>query len=168
MNERPVPELVRALRPEDRAQTYEIYLLSHMDEYAGEDAEFLPEGIPDSPALLQMFNKSRIFVYDDGELKGFVGSQNDRIVWLYVHPNHRGQKIGQQLIDYMLAEMQGQCVGISVIKSNKVALELYVRRGFRVIKDFIFNYQGVPVEVYGMQLNAANALGREETSSEKQ
>ena len=145
-------KFIRAMRPEDREQLFEIYLLAHIDEYAGENTRFPPQGVMDNPDLLRMFNLSRIVVYDDGELRGFVGSFHDRIVWLYVHPESRGQKIGQKLIDFMLSELKGSCVGISVIKSNKIALDLYVRRGFRVIKDFIFNYQGVPVEVYGLQL----------------
>lgn len=145
-------EFIRAMRPEDREQLFEIYLLAHIDEYAGEKIKFPPQSVLDNPDLLRMFNLSRIVVYDDGELRGFVGSLNDRIVWLYVHPQSRNRKIGQKLIDFMLSELKGDCIGISVIKSNKIALDLYVRRGFRVIKDFAFNYQGVPVEVYGLQL----------------
>lgn len=148
-------EFIRAMRPEDQERLFEIYLLAHIDEYAGETATFPPQGVMDNPDLLRMFKLSRILVYDDGEIRGFVGSFNDRIVWLYVHPQSRGQKIGQKLIDAMLAELSGKCVGISVIKSNKVALNLYTQKGFKVIKDFIFNYQGIPVEVYGMQLKMA-------------
>lgn len=147
-------DFIRALRPEDQTRVFEIYMLSHIDEYAGEDTDFTPQGVMDNPDLLNMFKQSQIFVHDDGVLKGFVGSFNDRIVWLYVHPEYRGQKIGQQLIDFMLTELSGRCIGISVIKSNKVALNLYVQRGFRVIDDFIFNYQGIPVEVYGMRRQA--------------
>ncbi len=144
-------DYIHAMRPENRKRVFEIYLLSHLDEYAGEDANFVPQGVMDNPDLLRMFELSQIFVYDDGEIKGFVGSFNDRIVWLYVDPKHRGQQVGQTLIDFILNELNSQCIGISVIKSNTIALNLYVRRGFKVINDFIFNYQGVPVEVYGMQ-----------------
>ena len=145
-------KFIRPMLPDDREQLFEIYLLAHIDEYAGEKIKFPPQGVLDNPALLRMFNSSQIVVYDDGKPRGFVGSHNGRIAWLYVHPESRGQKIGQKLIDFMLSELKEDCIGISVIKSNKIALDLYVRRGFRVIKDFIFNYQGVPVEVYGMQL----------------
>lgn len=150
-------EFIRVMRPEDREYLFEVYQLAHVDEYANEETEFAPQGVKDNPDLLRMFDLSQILVYDDGALKGFVGSFNDRIVWLYVHPDYRGQKIGQKLIGCMLAELSGKDIGISVIKSNKVALSLYSRRGFKVIKDFIFNYQGVPVEVYGMQLKAVGS-----------
>lgn len=147
-------DYIRAMRPEDCERVLEVYLLSHVDEYAGEETDFPPQGVMDNPDLVHLFKLSSIFVYDDSELKGFVGSFNDRISWLYVHPAHRGQQIGPQLIDFMLAELSGKSIGISVLKSNKIALDLYVNRGFRVIDDFIFNYQGVPIEVYSMRLGA--------------
>ena len=147
-------DFIRPVQPEDFEQICDVYQLAHIDEYAGEDTDFSPEGITDSPALLELFHASRIFVFDDGEIKGFVGNREDRIIWLYVHPDHRGQRIGQKLIDFMLSDLDGE-VTISVIKSNKLALDFYVRRQFRVIGDFVFNYQGVPVEVYSMRLKPA-------------
>ena len=76
-------EFIRVMRPEDREQLFEIYLLAHIDEYAGEKIKFPPQGVLDNPDLLRMFNLSRIVVYDDGELRGFAGSLNDRICLLY-------------------------------------------------------------------------------------
>lgn len=142
---------IRVMRADERERVHEIYALAHVDEYAGESVDFTPQGIVDSPDLLKMFELSQILVYDDGEIKGFGGTFNERIVWLYVHPAHRGQQIGQQLIDYMLTALGEQTIGISVIKSNQVALNLYIQRGFRVIGDFSFDYQGVPVAVYRLQ-----------------
>ena len=146
-----VSSVVRVMQQGDVERIQEIYLLAHVDEYAGEVTDFPPQGVSDNPALLELFHLSDIFVHDDGEaIKGFVGSRNNRVIWLYVDPEFRGQKIGQQLIDFMLSQLTGT-VGISVIKSNRIALGLYQRRGFKVIGDFVFDYQGVPVDVYSMQ-----------------
>ncbi|MGB0846227.1 MAG: GNAT family N-acetyltransferase [Thiolinea sp.] len=142
---------IRLMQQEDLAAVYEVYLLAHLDEYSGETATFAPQGISESPVLSQLFEQCDVFVYDDGTVKGFVGNRNERISWLYVHPDYRGQKIGRQLIDFMLERLGGQAA-ISVIKSNKLALSLYSKRGFKVFGDFTFAYQDVPVEVYSMRL----------------
>lgn len=142
---------IRDLLPEDLKSVYDIYLAAHLDEYMGEEADFHQKGIPDSPALIELFDQCQIIVYDDGKAKGFAGYQGEKIIWLYVHPEHRGQKVGKKLIEFMLARLMGE-VTISVVKSNKPALRLYLQKGFKVFGDFSFAYQGVPVEVYRMKL----------------
>ena len=135
------PELIRPLQTEDFARIAEIYDLSHTAEYSGETYTFPPQRLADTPALLELFHASEIYVFDDGEIKGFVGHQGPHIIWLYVHPCHQGNGIGQRLIEFLLKQQRGIAV-LSVVKTNQAALHLYQKRGFRVNGEYEFDYQG--------------------------
>jgi ribosomal protein S18 acetylase RimI-like enzyme len=138
-------DAIRVLEADDFERVAEIYNLTHMAEYAGESHPFPPQHLADSPSLLELFHKSEVFVFDDEQIKGFIGHQGPNIIWLYVHPEHQGAGIGGLLIDFLLRQLNGIAV-ISVVKTNHSALRLYQQRGFRVNGEYAFDYQGQSVE----------------------
>lgn len=143
-------DTIRPFQTEDFARVAEIYNLSHTAEYAGETIDFPPEHLVDSHTLMDLFHASDIFVFDDGEIKGFVGHQNERIVWLYINPAHQGLKIGRRLVQFVMARLN-YMVSIVVVKSNQPALNLYQDLGFKVVDEFEFDYQGIaPVKALNL------------------
>ncbi len=138
-------EMIRPLHAEDFTQVAEIYDLSHPAEYAGEAYNFPPQCLAETPALLELFHASEIFVFeDDGKIKGFIGHQGPNIIWLYVHPDYQGGGIGHCLIEFLLKRQNGIAL-LSVVKTNQVALRLYQEHGFRVNGEYDFDYQGQSV-----------------------
>ncbi len=136
--------VIRSFKPEDFERITEIYDISHNAEYAGEVFKFHPKKLLDSPVLLDLFHDSDIFVFDDGQIKGFIGHQKEKIIWLYVDPAFQGQKIGSRLIEFVM-ERLNNIATIVVVKSNLPALTLYQRIGFEVVGEFDFDYQNRPV-----------------------
>lgn len=142
--------MIRRLQIYDIPQVKDVYLHAHLAEYAGESVTFEPQGLNDDPTLWKLFCQSEVFVFDDKKvIKGFVGQREHRIIWLYVDPSYQGQKVGQQLIDYMLNHLN-DIAAISVVKSNQLARDVYLRRGFKIENEFEFNYQGTPVIALSM------------------
>lgn len=142
-------EVIRPFEPVDFERVAEIYNLSHTAEYAGEVVEFPPEYLLDSPVLLELFHASDIFVFDDGEIKGFVGHQNEKIIWLYVDPEYQGQHIGLRLFEFVMA-LRKNIITLIVVKSNLPAISLYEYLGFKVVGEFEFDYQNRPVKALNM------------------
>ncbi|WP_347331423.1 GNAT family N-acetyltransferase [Marinimicrobium locisalis] len=99
--------------------------------------------------MLDLFHSSEIFIYEGDEIGGFVGIKENSIVWLFVHPNCRGQTIGKELILYVLRKLKGQ-VTLTVVGSNEVAVRLYKSIGFSILQESIGNYQSHAVIVYKM------------------
>lgn len=142
-------EVIRPFVPVDFERVTEIYNLSHAAEYAGEVVKFPPEYLLDSPVLLDLFHASDILVFDDGEIKGFVGHQNEKIIWLYVDPEYQGQRIGLRLIEFVM-ELRKNIATLIVVKSNLPALNLYQHLGFKVVGEFEFDYQNQPVKALNL------------------
>lgn len=135
-------EVIRPLDPADFQRVAEIYDLSHPAEYSGESYHFPPQCLAETPALMELFDASEVFVYEDGGgIKGFVGHQGPNIIWLYVHPDEQGGGIGNRLIEFLLERQNGIAL-LSVVKTNRAALHLYQQRGFRPNGEYDFDYQG--------------------------
>lgn len=141
--------VIRPFVSVDFERVTEIYDLSHAAEYAGEVVKFPPEYLLDSPVLLDLFHASDVFVFDDGEIKGFVGYQDEKIIWLYVDPDYQGQRIGLRLIDFVMG-LRKNIATLTVVKSNLPALGLYQNLGFKVVGEFEFDYQNQPVKALNL------------------
>lgn len=142
---------IRPMHSSDLECIYSIYDSAHLDEYSGEPVVFAKAPLQADDSLVQLLKDCEIFVFADGVVKGFVGARAERIIWLYVAPEHRGQGIGSQLIEFMLEHLVSErFIAISVVKSNQVALGLYQRKGFQIIGEFSFDYQGVAVQALGL------------------
>lgn len=149
-------DIIRPFRVEDFERVADIYNLSHTAEYSGEASEFPPEHLVDSYVLMDLFHASDIFVFDDGNLKGFIGHQKEKIIWLYIDPAHQGQKIGMRLVEFIMSRLNNIAV-IVVVKSNQPALNLYQHLGFEVVGEFEFDYQGI-APVKALNLISGHAL----------
>ena len=88
-----------------------------------------------------------LLVAEDKEIQGFLIVNYNRslkkglIENIYVHPDHRGQGIGDQLISHMfelLPDMGCEYVATLVPPDALGALDLYTRNGFNQGEQFVW------------------------------
>ena len=80
---------------------------------------------------------AQTFIYEDEEgIKGFVSIINEEFVGaLFVDTEFQSRGIGKSLIDYVKARYK--TLNLAVYKENKRAVDFYINRGFRIIKEEI-------------------------------
>jgi len=77
------------------------------------------------------------------QVVGFIGVNKQCVSWLYVHPNHMGQGIGRQLLQFGI-QLSGPNTTTIVLAGNRRARHLYSSEGFRVSRVFAGSNAGYP------------------------
>ncbi|MBQ7785888.1 MAG: GNAT family N-acetyltransferase [Clostridia bacterium] len=75
----------------------------------------------------------RIWVYDDGVVKGFAHIDRDEVKKLFVEPVLQGRGIGAALLNYAVREMN--VTFLWALEKNVRAIAFYQKHGFRVTDD---------------------------------
>jgi len=75
----------------------------------------------------------RIWVYDDGVVKGFIHVDGQQVKKLFVEPVFQNQSIGTALLEFAIAEMDVSFLW--ALEKNVKAVAFYERHGFRVTED---------------------------------
>jgi ribosomal protein S18 acetylase RimI-like enzyme len=139
---------IREARPEDQEAVREItqrslessYSLSPttiegaVEEWYGEKR--YGEKIADDETLLLVSEVDSVVGFTEGVLVA-EGGQAD-LLWLHVHPDHRGQGIGQALYEQTeqrLAEMGAEYLRGRVLADNQIGATFYEERGFEQVDD---------------------------------
>ena len=139
----------------DWAAVCKIYDLSKPDELQGivDPRTILPlEVDPDMKAL---FRASEILVAEESDrLAGFVGSRGNFISWLFVHPSFRRRGVATRLLSNLLGRLKPP-VTLNVATRNTAALALYERNGFKIEREFMGRFHGVPCEVSRLRYEPA-------------
>lgn len=103
--------------------------------------------------LLEQFNCSDILVAElDEKILGFAGYCRELITWLFVDPEHYRQGIGSRLLEAVLAEISGNAC-LYVARYNESAKSLYLRKGFRIEREYTGKYNGYEAEAIFMILH---------------
>lgn len=77
----------------------------------------------------QLLPSSNLFIYDDGQIKGFAGVlDNGYIAGIFVSEKYQHCGIGQQLLDQIIKSFN--VISLDVYKKNKQALNFYLKNGF--------------------------------------
>lgn len=146
---------IRPRRQGDYSEILEIYALSKLDELKFEENHFDLIPLNEDSKRLARFEESDVFVYDEGQVIGFVAQFGAEISSLFVHPKARGRGIGKCLLEYVLQQISGTAT-LHVAKSNIVAKSLYERYGFEIVCEFEASYAGVSVAANTMKRYASN------------
>ncbi|PSQ33555.1 GNAT family N-acetyltransferase [Halobacteriales archaeon SW_10_68_16] len=139
---------IRAARPEDRDAVREItkrsletsYSLSPatiegaVEEWYGEDA--FEEKVESDDTVFLVSEVDEVVGFSEGVLVA-EGGQAD-ILWLHVHPDHRGQGIGEELYEHLagrLEEMGAEYLRGRVLADNQMGATFYEDRGFEQVDE---------------------------------
>ena len=78
-------------------------------------------------------NLDRLWVYDDGVVKGFIQVTDGEVRKLFVEPVLQGNSIGAALLRYAIEEENARFLW--ALEKNRKAIAFYARHGFRVTPD---------------------------------
>lgn len=142
---------IRPYKEQDKSSVINIYNSSKLDELIFEKEEF--ELIPLQKDLQRkrLIFESKIWVYEDKHIKGFVAFDNTNIFGLFVNPEDRGEGIGRDLLKAAISDA-GEEIKLQVVVSNLAANDLYSRFGFEVSSVESGSYNGKEVFVNKMVL----------------
>ncbi len=73
---------------------------------------------------------------------GFLGVADDNLEMLFIEPKHRGQKIGQHLLDYAIRELNVHKVDVN--EQNLQAVGFYEKYGFQTVRRSELDASGKP------------------------
>lgn len=75
-------------------------------------------------------SNAEVYIFEDTEIKGFVGLVGHYIAGIFVKQNFQSQGIGGQLISF-LQESKNE-LSLNVYERNTKAIDFYKRYGFKV------------------------------------
>lgn len=86
----------------------------------------------------------------DSQIAGFIGTADNKIEMLFVHPDYFNQGFGGSLLKYAI-----QNKGVSMVdvnEQNEKALKFYLNKGFRVLNRSELDPCGEPYPIVHMIL----------------
>ena len=121
--------------------------------------DFLPESdiLFFRPLILdQYLDHVELACVRDGEEKilGFLGTAENKVEMLFIHPDQRGKGIGKQLMEYAIKEKRTDEVDVN--EQNEQAVGFYKRLGFKVVSRSEVDGLGKPYPMLHMALSVAN------------
>ena len=127
--------MVRNLENKDIDKIMEIWLRSTIKAHNFIEQEYWEKNYNTVKDIY--IPMAQTFVYEDEEgIKGFVSIINNEFVGaLFVDIEFQSRGIGKKLIDYVKARYKN--LNLAVYKENKVAVDFYINRGFKIIKEHI-------------------------------
>lgn len=102
------------------------------------------------PTALRAVRHLSMFVDETETPIAFIGVEDGKIEMLFVHPKHRGQGVGKQLIAY--AKHHHAAREVTVNEQNPQAIGFYEHLGFHTYKRTPHDEQGAPYPLLYMRL----------------
>jgi putative acetyltransferase len=91
---------------------------------------------------------------ENGDVIGFIGTDETRIDMLFVHADHRGKGIGSALMEYAMRELRADEVDVN--EQNPAAVGFYQHFGFKVVGRSPLDGTGKPFPILHMALERAD------------
>lgn len=151
MNKLSLQTNIRLYREEDWDIILDIFNRAKPDEVKGSvDIEDIVS-LDKDQGLLNSFNNSIIYVADyNNKVIGYVGYHNNLISFLFTDPEYYRNGLGTKLLEFVLP-LIGEKAWLLVAKTNKSAIELYKKHGFKIANEYIGKYNG-KIEVSVLRL----------------
>lgn len=86
----------------------------------------------------------------DNQILGFLGTDDDKIEMLFIHPDNRGQGIGKKLLEYAIHNLKTDKVDVN--EQNEQAIGFYEKAGFKVIDRSELDGMGKAYPLLHMEL----------------
>ncbi len=122
--------MIRRFEPADLPQVMDIWLRGNYEAHSFVPASFWDERFDE---VADAISSAEVYVYDDGEILGFIGLQGDYIAGLFVRAEKRGRGIGTALLNFV----GDRELSAHVFGKNEKALEFYLRNEFSVISQSV-------------------------------
>ena len=90
-------------------------------------------------------------IRNNEEIIAFIGIHEDKIEMLFVSDDFRGKGIGQQLINFVISNLNVKYVDVN--EQNPEGTAFYEYMGFSVFKRSEFDDHGNPYPILHMKLN---------------
>ena len=87
---------------------------------------------------------------DNNAILGFVGTAEDKIEMLFIHPYSRGNGVGKKLLTY--AVVQHNATKVDVNEQNRQAVGFYEHMGFTSVGRSELDPTGKPYPILHMEL----------------
>lgn len=87
---------------------------------------------------------------DIGKIIGFLGVADKNLEMLFVHPNYRGLKVGNTLLNYSIKKMNVQKVDVN--EQNEQAVIFYKKYGFIISSRSEVDSSGKPYPILHLEL----------------
>ena len=85
-----------------------------------------------------------------GKIIGFIGTANQSLEMLFIHPEYRGKGIGKTLLDYSISKLKIKRVDVN--EQNKQAVGFYQHFGFKIKSRSELDSLGKPYPILHMEL----------------
>jgi len=86
----------------------------------------------------------------EGKIEGFLGTLDDKIEMLFLHPSARGKGIGKKLIEFAIHNFKIKKVDVN--EQNQQAVGFYQHIGFKVVSRWEVDSLGKPYPILSMEL----------------
>ena len=86
----------------------------------------------------------------DHKILGFVGVAHGNLEMLFIHPEHRGNRVGKTLLEYAISNLN--VTKVDVNEQNEQAVGFYKYCGFEAIGRSELDASGKPYPILHMEL----------------
>ena len=117
--------MIRAFIEEDCKAVMDIWLSGNLDAHDFIPASFFTERFDEVSAAIR---EAEVYVFDDEEVRGFIGLQDTYVAGLFVRADSRGKGIGTALLSHAVRGKGG--LSVHVFSGNEPALRFYRKNGF--------------------------------------
>jgi putative acetyltransferase len=87
---------------------------------------------------------------DEGQILGFLGTNEDSLEMLFVHADAIGQGVGKTLLHHAIEELKVKKVDVN--EQNEEAVGFYLHHGFKVVNRSELDGTGKPFPILHMEL----------------
>lgn len=92
----------------------------------------------------------RSFRYENNTIIGFLGVADQNLEMLFIHPEHRGKRVGKTLLEYAISNLN--VTKVDVNEQNEQAVGFYKHCGFETIGRSELDASGKPYPILHMEL----------------
>lgn len=123
---------IREYKDEDYLSVSSIWLDTNIKAHYFIDKNYW---IENQDVFKEGIEGAKLFVFDDNDIKGFIGLLNNYIAGIFVMDKYQGRGIGKFLLNH--AKKEYDELSLDVYEKNKRAVKFYLENGFKINKKYI-------------------------------
>ena len=122
--------MIRPLQNADIAAVADIWLKANLQAHDFVPAAYWEKNFNSAKAMLP---QAEVYVFENGDIQGFIGLDGEHIEGLFVAAEARAQGIGKRLLDF--AKSKKNELRLNVYQRNARAIRFYQREGFEILRE---------------------------------